>query len=173
MRRFPGLSQEEADTEIQKTFTYSDLNGFIKGYLAVQDLYESEEDLECVFADLKDYLVRNGIVYAEIFASPSSLVKKGFDFFKMVEIYRRNIMKIKFETGIVVRILIDVSRTFGMENAEKNLQLLLALELDLAVQKKKVLQSFLVKFLQRHGRTTLQQLHMPVKTWALNPSGMQ
>ena len=96
MRRFPGLSQEEADTEIQKTFTYSDLNGFIKGYLAVQDLYESEEDLECVFADLKDYLVRNGIVYAEIFASPSSLVKKGFDFFKMVEIYRRNIMKIKF-----------------------------------------------------------------------------
>lgn len=126
MRRFPGLSQEEADTEIQKTFTYSDLNGFIKGYLAVQDLYESEEDLECVFADLKDYLVRNGIVYAEIFASPSSLVKKGFDFFKMVEIYRRNIMKIKFETGIVVRILIDVSRTFGMENAEKNLQLLLA-----------------------------------------------
>ena len=126
MRRYPGLSQEEADKEIQKIFTYSDLNGFIRGYLAVQDLYDSEEDLECVFADLKEYLVRNGIAYAEVFASPSSLMKKGFDFFKMVEIYRRNIMKIKYETGIVVRILIDVSRAFGMENAEKNLQLLLA-----------------------------------------------
>ena len=126
MRRFPALSEAEADKEIERIFTYSDLSGFIKAYLAVQDLYDTEEDLDCVFNDLKDYLVRNGITYAEVFASPSSLMKKGFDFLKMVEIYRRNIMKIKSETGIVVRILIDVSRTFGMENAEKNLQLLLA-----------------------------------------------
>ena len=126
LRRYPGLSEEEADAEIDKIFAYSDLDGFIQAYLAVQDLYESEDDLEDVFSDLKDYLVRNGIVYAEVFAAPSAFVKKGFDFSKMVELYRRNILKIKSETGIVVRILIDVSRTFGMENAEKNLQLLLA-----------------------------------------------
>lgn len=126
LRRHPELSDEIADEEINKIFTYSDLNGFINAYIAIQDLYENVDDLDYVFADLKNYLVRNGIVYAEVFAAPSAFMKKGFDFSKMVELYRRNILKIKSETGIIVRILIDVSRTFGMENAEKNLQLLLA-----------------------------------------------
>ena len=126
MRRYPGLNEAEADIEIAKIFNYSDLNGFIRAYLAVQDLYDSEDDFDCVFADLKDYLIRNGVVYAEVFTAPSAFMKKGFDFGKMVDIYRRNIQKIKAETGKTVRILIDVSRTFGMENAEKNLQLLLA-----------------------------------------------
>ena len=126
LRRYPGLNEEQADAEIAKIFSYSDLNGFIRAYLAVQDLYDSEDDFDCVFADLKDYLIRNGISYAEVFTAPSAFIKKGFDFGKMVEIYRRNIQKIKAETGRTIRILIDVSRTFGMENAEKNLQLLLA-----------------------------------------------
>ncbi|MBQ6565714.1 MAG: adenosine deaminase [Treponema sp.] len=126
LRRYPGLSEAEADQEIAKIFNYADLNGFIRAYLAVQDLYDSEDDFDCVFADLKDYLVRNGVVYAEVFTAPSAFIKKGFDFGRMVEIYRRNIQKIKAETGRTIRILIDVSRTFGMENAEKNLQLLLA-----------------------------------------------
>ncbi len=126
MRRYPGLNEAEADLEIAKIFNYSDLNGFIRAYLAVQDLYDSEDDFDCVFADLKDYLVRNGVSYAEVFTAPSAFIKKGFDFGKMVDIYRRNIQKIKAETGRTIRILIDVSRTFGMENAQKNLQLLLA-----------------------------------------------
>ncbi len=126
LRRYPGLNEAEAEQEIAKIFNYSDLNGFIRAYLAVQDLYDSEDDFDRVFADLKDYLVRNGISYAEVFSAPSAFIKKGFDFSKMVDSYRRNIQKIKAETGIVVRILIDVSRSFGMENAEKNLQLLLA-----------------------------------------------
>ena len=126
LRRHPELTEKEAEFEIAKIFTYSDLDGFIKAYIAVQDLYDSVDDLDYVFCDLKEYLIRNGIVYAEVFAAPSAFMKKGFDFSKMVEFYRRNILKIKSETGIIVRILIDVSRTFGMENAEKNLQLLLA-----------------------------------------------
>ena len=36
-----------------------------------------------------------------------------------------NIKKIKTETGITVRLLGDVSRTFGIENASKNLELFL------------------------------------------------
>ena len=126
IRRNPWMDEERADEEIKKLFTYSDLNGFIQSYLAVQNLYDSPDDFDYVFADLRDYLVRNGIVYAEVFAAPSAFIKKGFDFSMMVENYRRNIQKIKSETGITVKMLIDVSRTFGTETAEKNLQLLLA-----------------------------------------------
>ena len=125
-RRFPEKSDEEAENEIEKIFAYSDLDGFIQAYLTVQDLYENVSDFDYAFSDLKDYLVRNGIVYAEVFASPSAFIKKGFYFSDMMAHYKRNIVKIKAETGIEVRLLVDVSRTFGEENAMKNLQLLLA-----------------------------------------------
>lgn len=125
-RRNPEFDDERAEQEIGRIFTYSDLNGFIKAYLAVQDLYDSPADFNDVFRDLRDYLVRNGIKYAEIFAAPSAFIKKGWDFSEIVSVYMKNVIKIETETGIKVRILIDVSRTFGFENAEKNLQLLLA-----------------------------------------------
>lgn len=125
-RRNPELSEERVDEDLRQIFTYSDLDGFIKAYLQVQDLYESVDDFDLLFRDLKEYIVRNGISYAEIFAAPSAFIKKGFDFSAMVENYSRNIRKIKEEIGVDVRMLIDVSRTFGPENAEKNLQLLLS-----------------------------------------------
>ena len=79
MRRYPGLNEAEADLEIAKIFNYSDLNGFIRAYLAVQDLYDSEDDFDCVFADLKDYLVRNGVSYAEVFtARPAAVSCAGW-----------------------------------------------------------------------------------------------
>lgn len=125
-RRHPDATEEQTNTAITEMFTYSDLNGFIQAYLAVQDLYEDPSDFDYVFADLADYLVRNGICYAEVFAAPSAFIKKGWDFSELIDTYHRNVLKIKEETGIDVRLLIDVSRTFGFENAEKNLQLLLA-----------------------------------------------
>ena len=125
-RRHPELDDAQADAAIAQLFTYDDLNGFIQSYLAIQDLYDSPADFDYVFADLRDYLVRNGIVYAEVFAAPSAFIKKGFYFAELVEFFHRNIVRIKAETGITVRMLIDVSRTFGTETAEKNLQLLLA-----------------------------------------------
>ncbi|MBQ9207095.1 MAG: adenosine deaminase [Treponema sp.] len=126
LRRHPELTSEQADAEIQTNlFSYSDLDGFIKSFIEIQNLYDSPADFDYVFADLRDYLVRNGIVYAEVFVAPSAFIKKGFAFSELVEIFHRNIEKIKKETGITVRLLVDVSRTFGAENAEQNLQLVL------------------------------------------------
>ncbi|MBR1404679.1 MAG: adenosine deaminase [Treponema sp.] len=126
LRRHPELTSEQADAKIQTNlFSYSDLDGFIKSFIEIQNLYDSPADFDYVFADLRDYLVRNGIVYAEVFVAPSAFIKKGFAFSELVEIFHRNIEKIKKETGITVRLLVDVSRTFGAENAEQNLQLVL------------------------------------------------
>ena len=125
-RRYPDTTEEQAESAIAEMFTYSDLNGFIQAYLAIQDLYEDPSDFNDVFSDLSDYLVRNGICYAEVFAAPSAFIKKGWDFSELIDTYHRNIVGIKEKTGIDVRLIIDVSRTFGFENAEKNLQLLLA-----------------------------------------------
>ncbi len=118
----PGIIYDE----VQQMFEYNDLAGFKKMYSTVHELYNSPADFDMVFNDLKDYILRNGLTYVEIFAAPSSFIEKGWNFSDFVECYRKNIQKIKAETGVNVRILIDVSRTNGLESAEKNLQLLLA-----------------------------------------------
>ncbi|MBQ9282735.1 MAG: adenosine deaminase [Treponema sp.] len=111
---------EFSDEEMKKLFSYSDLNGFIAAFLQVQDLFTEVSDFDFVFEDLKNYLLRNGIVHCEAFFAPSAFIKKGFDYTEMTKNFEKNLKKIKDETGITVWLLGDVSRTFGLENAENN-----------------------------------------------------
>lgn len=126
MRRHQELSEAQADKEIEaKLFSYYDMEGFLESYVAIQDLYESPADFDYVFDDLRDYMVRNGIVYAEVTVSPSAFVKKGFSFAEMTDVFRTNIHRLEEEAGVKVRMLVDVSRTNGAEAAERNLALVL------------------------------------------------
>lgn len=111
---------EFSDAEMTKLFDYSDLNGFIVAFLKVQDLFTSVDDFDLIFEDFKNYLIRNGVVYTEAFFAPSAFIKKGFKYDEMTKNFERNIKKIKAETGITIKLLGDVSRTFGLENAENN-----------------------------------------------------
>lgn len=117
---------EMTDAELDRLFSYEDLNGFIAAFLEVQNMFSEVADFDLVFADLRQYLADNGIAYAEVFFAPSAFVKKGFDYGDIMANFDRNIAKIKAETGVDVKVLVDVSRTFGLENAEKNLDMLLA-----------------------------------------------
>ncbi len=117
---------EFTDEEMTKLFSYEDLNGFIAAFLKVQDLFTGVDDFDLVFADLQKYIEDNGVAYAEVFFAPSAFVKKGFVYGEIMKNFSKNIAKIKKETGVDVRVLVDVSRTFGLENAEKNLDMLLA-----------------------------------------------
>ncbi len=125
MKKYPSVTEAEAVSEIERIFDYCNLDGFIQAYLKVQDLFDSVDDFDFIFEDLKKYIVRNGISYAEVFASPSAFLKKGFDFGEMMRCYQKNIRKIKEEIGVDIKLIIDVSRTFGRENAERNLSLLM------------------------------------------------
>lgn len=116
--------KEMSDEEITKLFTYDDLNGFIQAFLQVQALYTSVEDFDYIFNDLATYLNDNGIVYAEAFFAPTSFLKHGFKYEDMVRIFDRKISEIKEKYGITVKLLMDVSRTFGLENAMNNYNLL-------------------------------------------------
>lgn len=112
-----------SDKDMKNLFDYSDLNGFISAFLAVQDMFSSVDDFDLIFDDLKNYLVRNGIVHCEAFFAPSAFVKKGFSYAEMTKNFEKNLKKIKEETGITVWLMGDVSRTFGLENAENNFKM--------------------------------------------------
>lgn len=115
---------EISEKEIKDLFTYDDLNGFIQAFLKIQSLYTSVQDFDYIFNDLSKYLKKNGIVYTEAFFSPTSFLKNGFEYSEMVRIFDKKIAEIKQKHGITIKLLMDVSRTFGLENAIKNYNLL-------------------------------------------------
>ena len=117
---------EFSDSSLEELFSYSDLNGFIAAFLQVQDLFTEVSDFDLVFEDLKNYLLRNGIIHCEAFFAPSAFIKKGFSYKKMVDIFHKQIKRIKEKDGITIKLLMDVSRTFGCENAMKNYEMLKA-----------------------------------------------
>lgn len=116
---------KEMSTEEQKSlFSYDNLDGFIKSFLKVQDLFSTVEDFNLVFDDLGEYLAENNIVYAEAFYAPSAFLKKGFDYGAMMKVFSHKIKEIKQKYGCTVKLLLDVSRTFGCDNAMANYELL-------------------------------------------------
>ena len=114
------MSKEE-QTEL---FSYDDLNGFIQAFLKVQGLYSSVKDFNFVFDDLRKYLVKNGITYTEVFFAPSAFLKMGFKYEDMVKVFHKKITEIKEKYNITIKLLMDVSRTFGCDNAMNNYKLL-------------------------------------------------
>ncbi len=110
--------------ELKDLFTYDDLNGFIQAFIKIQNMYTSVEDFNLIFDDLETYLVENGIVYTEAFFAPTAFLKKGFKYEEMIEVFSKRIKEIKNKHGITIKLLMDVSRTFGCENAMNNYNLL-------------------------------------------------
>ena len=113
------------DTELNKLFDYNDLPGFLDSFIAIQNMFENAEDLKYTFSDLASYLKKNNITYCETFFSPTSHLKKGFSFKELSKLLTDGVEMIQKKTGITVRIIVDVSRSFGLENAQRNLDYVL------------------------------------------------
>lgn len=118
------FGKEMSKEEQKDLFSYEDLNGFIQAFLKIQAMYSSVNDFKTVFDELGKYLSKNGIVYSEVFFAPTAFLKQGFKYDEMVKIFDAGVEKIKEKYGITVKLLMDVSRTFGCENAMNNYNIL-------------------------------------------------
>ena len=90
----------------------------------MEEILVDEFGYKQFFDELEKYLVENGITYTEVFFAPSAFLKMGFSYADMVQIFHKKIVEIKEKTGIIIKLLMDVSRTFGCENAMNNYNLL-------------------------------------------------
>lgn len=108
--------------DVDKLFSYNNLKDFITSFLYVQSLLERPADLPLIFEDVAEYLKANHIVYCELFFSPSMFLKKGFAFEEMIELVQKSISTIEARDGLRIKLIIDLSRTFGLENAKSNLE---------------------------------------------------
>jgi len=108
--------------KINDLFEYNNLKDFINAFLLIQNSFEYLSDFKALFEDIAKYLRNNGIVYAEMFFAPSLFIKNGWNFKDIVDVFIKKIKKIRKKYNIKIKLLIDVSRTFGQENAMKNLK---------------------------------------------------
>jgi adenosine deaminase len=110
--------------DLKKRFYVKTLEEFLDLFInIIQSSFLSEDDMEYLLKDAGEYLKNNNIVYTEIFFAPSKFLSMGFDFKKMIKILTNGANEIKSKYGREIKYIIDVSRTFGVENAMKNLDL--------------------------------------------------
>ncbi len=107
-------------------FKIKNLTEFIFLYInVIQNSFQKIEDIDYLISDTEEYLLQNNIVYAEIFFSPSKFLLNGFSFKDMVDRLDAGASRLKKQSDLELRFIIDVSRSFGPENAMKNLNLTL------------------------------------------------
>ncbi|MDZ4725106.1 MAG: adenosine deaminase [Leptospira sp.] len=119
---------EVTDKEFEDKYNFKDLNGFIQVFFFVQGAVKEASDLGYFIDSLADYLRSNNIVYCEAFFAPSKFIQNGLDFDEMVEVMVTRIRQIEVKDGITIRLLVDVSRSFGPANAMNNLNRVLGLK---------------------------------------------
>jgi adenosine deaminase len=113
--------------DLQRRFKVRSLDEFIDLFInVIQNSFRDADDLDLILDDARDYLKRNNIVYAEIFVAPSKLIMNGIDFKVISAKLDAAMDRLKKQDGVDVRFIVDVSRSYGVENARKNLELTLA-----------------------------------------------
>jgi len=117
--------------DLLRRFQITTLDEFIDVFInIIQNSFRTEGDFAYLINDAGEYLKNNNIVYSEIFFAPTKFLRMGFSFPKIVEILTEGAYSIHNRYGIEIKYLIDVSRTFGAENAMNNLNLMLEYKSD-------------------------------------------
>ncbi len=117
----------KSKADLQGKFQIKSLDEFIALFIdVIQNCFQESRDFDYLIRDARNYLKRNNIVYAEIFFAPTKFILNGFSFASMVKKLEDGAAQLEKEDGIKIRYIIDVSRSYGVENAMKNVDLTIA-----------------------------------------------
>jgi adenosine deaminase len=112
--------------DFRRLLDMDSLGVMIKNFLYLQSLFRAPEDFEYVISDVEAYAVRNNIHYMELFVAPSMVLKQGYvDFDGIMDPLVEGFGRLAGAGGPDVRLIVDVSRTFGRDNAARNVSHLL------------------------------------------------
>lgn len=116
----------KSPADFRKFLEMDSLGAMIKNYLYLQTLLRAPEDFALIVPDVEAYAKRNNIHYIETFVAPSMVLRQGgIDFNGILDPLVEGFDRLASSGGPDVRILVDVSRTFGPENAKRNVDLIL------------------------------------------------
>jgi adenosine deaminase len=113
-------------SDFRKLLKMDSLGVMLKNFFYLQSLFRSSEDFQCIVADVDAYARRNNVRYIELFVAPSMVLKAGgVDFNGIMDPLVEGFSSLAARGGPDVRLLVDVSRSFGRDNAARNLSYLL------------------------------------------------
>ena len=116
----------KSPADFRKLLEMDSLGVMIKNFFYLQSLFRNSEDFQYVVADVEAYARRNKIRYVELFVAPSMVLKAGgVDFNGIMDPLIEGFSALAAGGGPDVRLLVDVSRSFGPDNAARNLSHLL------------------------------------------------
>ena len=119
------IPHDETTNRLTDFSKIESLTSMIESFFFVQSFFREPEDFLLVVSDVVDYAKRNNIYYMEVFASPSMILNRGLiSFDAMFETLVSGFDAAAKNSGVDVRLIVDVSRSFGPGNAMKNLDLL-------------------------------------------------
>jgi adenosine deaminase len=112
----------KSKSDLIKKFNVTNLDEFLFLFInIIQSALKTEDDFKYLIDDAADYLLRNNIVYAEIFFAPTKFLQNGLDFKKIVDVLTKGANEIKKKHKREIKFIVDVSRSFGADNAMRNL----------------------------------------------------
>jgi adenosine deaminase len=116
----------KSPSDFRKLLEMDSLGVMLKNFFYLQSLFRASEDFAYVVADVEAYARRNRLGYIELFVAPSMVLKQGgVDFNGIMDPLVEGFSALAARGGPDVRLLIDVSRSFGPDNAARNLSHLL------------------------------------------------
>ncbi len=125
-RKYNIDSSLKTSEDYQKHLSFRDLKDMINFFLHLQTFYRNEEDYQFMARDVLEYAQNNNITYMEVYFSPSKIVQLGYvDILSVYQILNDTFQDIHKNHGIDIRVIVDVSRSFGPDNAMSNLETLL------------------------------------------------
>lgn len=117
----------KSPSDFQRLLEMDSLGVMLKNFMFLQTLFRASEDFTCVVEDVAAYASRNNIYYLEVFVAPSMVLRQGdVDFEGIMDPLVQGFSSLYASGGPDVRLLVDVSRSFGRDNAARNLSHLLA-----------------------------------------------
>jgi adenosine deaminase len=118
------IPHDEKTSSLTDFSNIGSLASMLESFWFVQSFFREPSDFNCVVDDVIAYAQRNNIYYIEAFAAPSMVLNCGMiSFTEMFDTLVKGFDAAEKKTGVDVRLIVDVSRSFGPENAMKNLDL--------------------------------------------------
>lgn len=120
-RFYPECTSTEALKKKLDLKEIRDLNEMIDQFIKIQSFFRVEEDFALITSSIPQYMKDNQLNYIEVHFAPSSFLRNGLNFDGMVTNLEAGMNAVCKQMDVDIRIIIDLSRTFGVENAMSNL----------------------------------------------------
>jgi len=118
VRKYDTRNEVKSLEELRAKFQFVDFPHFIETWVWKNKFIREYADFTLIARAVAEDLLRQNIIYAEIFYSPPDFRHRGLDSRKITEAIRKGLDEVN---GIKVNLVADLVRDFGAENGMRTL----------------------------------------------------